>query len=477
MIGGVTTTAPSAARARPTPIWLLLVAGSTIAALSLGVRSTFGLFLDPVIDTLQTGRGSFALAIAVQNLFWGLSQPVAGAIADRFGTARVLIVGAIAYAGGLVLMAASTSTGTLVLSAGVVIGLANGAASFTVVLAAVGRMVSPARRSMALGVISAMGSVGQFFLVPSARWLIDTAGWEETAVGLAAIILAIVIFAPWLRGRSIDQTRTDDTAEPAVPLRQELRRARHARSYQLLNAAFFVCGFHVTFIATHLTSYAEELGQSRGVAATALALIGLFNVAGSLAAGALGSRYSKTRLLSIIYAARAVVITAFVLVPPSPAAIVAFGAAIGLLWLSTVPLTSAIVVGQFGTAHAGTLFGIVFLSHQLGAFAGAWMGGSLTDRFGSYDPVWWVAVALGIFAALVHLVIEEGPAPQPPPPVPGTAPILGPATVVVITAGLAIGSTVASASGAGADDGFGGSADDRAPSAFFCPLHPVLLDP
>ncbi|MEL6985386.1 MAG: MFS transporter, partial [Actinomycetota bacterium] len=398
-----------------------------------------------MIETLQTGRGSFALAIAVQNLFWGLSQPIAGAVADRFGTARVLIVGALAYAGGLVLMAASTSTGTLVLSAGVVIGLANGAASFTVVLAAVGRMVSPERRSMALGVVSAMGSVGQFLLVPTARWLIDSAGWEETAIGLAVVILAIIVFAPWLRGRSADQTRAEDRTEETVPLSQELRRARHARSYQLLNLAFFVCGFHVTFIATHLASYAEETGQTRSIAATALALIGLFNVAGSLAAGALGTRHSKTRLLSMIYASRAVVITAFVLIPPSPAAFVIFGAAIGLLWLSTVPLTSAIVVGQFGTAHAGTLFGIVFLSHQLGAFIGAWMGGTLTDRFGTYEPVWWVAVGLGVFAALVHLMIDEGPVPQPPPAVPGTAPILGPAAIVVVAAGLSIGSAAASA--------------------------------
>lgn len=455
-------------------MWLLLVAGSFIASISLGVRSTFGLFLDPVIDTLQTGRGSFALAIAVQNLFWGLSQPIAGAVADRFGTARVLIVGAIAYAGGLVLMAASTSTGTLVLSAGVVIGLANGAASFTVVLAAVGRMVSPERRSLALGVVSAMGSVGQFLLVPSARWLIDSAGWEETAVGLAAVILAIIVFAPWLRGRSVDQTRAEDSVEEAVPLRQELRRARHARSYQLLNLAFFVCGFHVTFIATHLTSYAEELGQTRGIAATALALIGLFNVAGSLAAGALGARFSKTRLLSIIYASRAVVITAFVLVPPSPAAIVVFGAAIGLLWLSTVPLTSAIVVNQFGTTHAGTLFGIVFLSHQLGAFVGAWMGGTLTDRFGTYEPVWWMAVGLGVFAAVVHLVIDEGPAPQPPSPVLATAPILGPAAVVVVTAGLAIGSAAGTASARSADDP--AATDGHHRSAYFCPLHPVIVD-
>ena len=468
----MTTIQPTTRSARP-PLWLLLVAGSIITSLSLGVRSTFGLFLDPVIDTLGTGRGSFALAIAIQNLMWGLTQPVAGAIADKYGTARVLAVGAVAYAGGLVLMAASTTTGTLVLSAGFVIGIANGAASFAVVLAAVGRMVSPERRSMALGVVSAMGSVGQFVLVPLARWLIDSAGWEETALALGLVILAVLIFAPWLRGRSIDQAPADHGAasEPPVALTQELRRAGHSRSYRLLNLAFFVCGFHVTFIATHLASYSEDVGQTRGVAATALALIGLFNIAGSLAAGALGARYSKSKLLSGIYGARAVVITAFLLVPPSPTTIVVFGAAIGLLWLATVPLTSAIVVGQFGTTHAGTLFGIVFLSHQLGAFAGAWMGGSLTDRLGSYDPVWWIAVGLGVLAAIVHLMIDEGPQPEPPPRVAAAPPILGPAAVVVVTAGLAIGSAAA----ASAPDGDRPSGGTE-PAGFFCPLHPVILD-
>jgi predicted MFS family arabinose efflux permease len=468
----VTTTTPRIERRRTTPIWLLLVAGSVITSLSLGVRSTFGLFLDPVVDTIGSGRGAFALAIAVQNLLWGLSQPVAGAIADRFGTARVLAGGAVAYAAGLVLMAGSTSTGALVLSTGVVIGVANGAASFAVVLAAVGRMVPPARRSMALGVVSAMGSVGQFVLVPLARWLIDSAGWEETAVALAAVVLAVAVFAPWLRGRSIDQALAagPGTDHPPSPLATELRRAGHSRSYRLLNLAFFVCGFHVTFIATHLASYSEDVGQTRAVAATALALIGLFNIAGSLAAGALGARFSKSRLLSIIYAGRAVVIAAFVLLPVSPTAIVVFGAAIGLLWLATVPLTSAIVVGQFGTSHAGTLFGIVFLSHQLGAFVGAWMGGTLADRLGSYGPVWWVAVGLGVFAALLHLVIDERPQPEPPPRLAVAPRLLGPAAAVLLAAGLTVGAASAAArTEQGAVDG------DRSPS-FFCVLHPVLLE-
>ncbi len=468
----MTATATTPARRRP-PLWLLLVAGSIITALSLGVRSTFGLFLDPVIDTLGTGRGSFALAIAVQNLFWGLTQPVAGAIADRFGTARVLAVGAVAYAAGLVFMAASTSTGTLVLSTGIMIGVANGAASFAVVLAAVGRMVPEERRSMALGVVSAMGSVGQFVLVPAAGWLIDSAGWEDTALALGVVVLLVAAFAPWLRGRSIDQAVDQPASdEPPVPLRDELRRAWHSRSYLLLNLAFLVCGFHVTFIATHLASYAEDVGQTRAIAATSLALIGLFNVFGSLAAGALGARYSKTRLLSGIYAARAVVITAFLLVPPSPATIVAFGAGIGLLWLATVPLTSGIVVAQFGTAHAGTLFGIVFLAHQLGAFVGAWMGGAMADRFDSYDPAWWVAVGLGVMAAVVHLAIDEGQQPPAPARVAAGTPALGPAAAaVLVVVGLGIGSLTAAGSASGAV-----AAPDRHPVGVFCPLHPLVVD-
>lgn len=390
---------------------MVLVAGGLVTALSLGVRSTFGLFLDPVIETLDSDRGTFALAIAVQNLAWGLSQPLAGAIADRFGTARVLVAGVAVYAAGLVLMAATTSAGTLWLSAGLLVGVANGAASFSVVLAAVGRMAGPERRSMALGVVSALGSLGQFVLVPAARWFIDDIGWEQTALGLAAVVLVAALVSPVLRGSAADQTTDLETGQPSVPLGQELRRAGRSRSYLLLNLAFFVCGFHVTFIATHLASYAEDVGQTRNLAAVSLSLIGLFNVAGSLAAGWLGGRFSKTKLLTGIYSARAIVIAAFILAPVSPTTIVFFGAGMGLLWLSTVPLTSGIVASQFGTAHSGTLFGIVFLAHQIGAFIGAWIGGASSVRFDSYLPSWWVAVGLGIMAAVLHLMIDEGPQP------------------------------------------------------------------
>ncbi len=406
---------PATTERRRLPLSLVIAAGGIITAISLGIRSTFGLFLDPVVETLDTDRGTFALAIAVQQIVWGLSQPVAGAISDRFGAARTLAAGSVLYGLALVLMSTAGSASMLILSAGFLVGLAIGAASFAVVLSAVGRMVPPLRRTMALGVVSAVGSLGQFVLIPVVRVRIDATSWESTAVVLAVIAVAAIAFTPAVRGRAADFVTADASSNPSRrPLRSELRRAARARPYLLLNGAFFVCGFHVTFIATHLPSYSEDLGQAGSAASTALALVGLFNVFGSLAAGWLGARYSNTRLLAGIYGLRALVIAAFVMVPASTAVTIGFGAAMGVLWLSTVPLTSALVTQQFGTAHAGTLFGIVFLSHQLGAFAGAWMGGELADATGSYDPAWWIAVGLGLMAMLLHLLITEGPVPEAP---------------------------------------------------------------
>lgn len=468
---------------RPVPLALLVVAGGLITAASLGARSTFGLFLDPVVTTIGTGRSTFALAVAFQNLAWGLSQPFAGAIADRFGTARVLSAGAVLYALGLAMLANASSPAAVYVSIGLVIGVGTGAASFAVVLAAVGRMAPPHRRSMALGVASAMGSIGQLGLIPLFRWLIDSVSWQEAALWLAAIVLSVVLFAPFLRGRSADQAAraagsgvgvaaaagSVTGTEPKVALRHELRRAAHSRAFRLLNLGFFVCGFHVTFVGTHLASYAKDVGQPRSVAANALAVIGLFNIFGSLLAGYLGSRFAKRKLLSIIYGTRAVVFTVFMLVPHTTASFLAFGAAMGVLWLSTVPLTSGIVASQFGTAHAGTLFGIVFLSHQVGAFIGAWMGGTLADRLHSYNPVWWIGVGLGVMAAVVHLLIDEGPQPDVPAAPDRrlvTRPAFGAAVLVaVLSLGGVIGSLHATANATEA-------ADASAPTAsLFCPLH------
>ncbi len=447
---------------------LIVAAGSMITSISLGARSTFGLYLDPVVDSLGTDRGTFSLIIAVQNLLWGLSQPIAGAVADRFGAARVLAAGGVGYAISLLIMSQAQSTGLLFLSAGVLIGIATGAASFSVVLAAVGRMAPPDRATMALGVVTAMGSIGQFVLVPIAGNLLDTYGWRTTVALLAIVVGAVALFTWPLRGRAVDQQRpaADTSTSPAVPLRSDLRRAAHSRSYLMLNAAFFVCGFHVTFIGIHLVSYGGDVGVPEGNARFALALIGLFNIIGSLAAGFLGSRFRKTYLLSIIYALRAVSIAAFVLIPATATTFIAFGATIGLLWLSTVPLTGGIVASQFGTTHSGTLFGIVFLSHQLGSFTGVWLGGELADRPDGYTTVWWIAVALGVVAAVLHLGIDEGPAA--PPPVGGDRRIvLSPAGGMAVVM-LSVGGAAAIHPGpAQAADGSG----ELLP--YICLLHPV----
>ena len=433
---------------------LVVAAGSVVTALSLGARSTFGLYLDPVVESLGTTKAQFSLAIAIQNIVWGLSQPVAGAIADKYGSARMLAVGALGYASALLLMSTAQGPGMLYLSAGFLTGIATGAASFSVVLSAIGRMAPPEKASLALGIVTAMGSVGQFFLVPLTRELIETYGWRTTVSLLAAFVATIAIFTPAVKGTAITQQGLEQqrgTEQPSVrPLRDELRRAAASRNYILLNVAFFVCGFHVTFIATHLVSYAEGLQVSGSAAARGLALIGLFNVFGSLLAGHLGTTRSKTHLLSIIYAMRAVTILVFVLVPISGFSVMVFGAVFGLLWLSTVPLTGGIVNQMFGPTHAGTLFGIVFLAHQIGAFLGAYLGGSLADRTGSYSVVWWTALALAVMAAVVHLVIDDGPAPELPPTglrSPRIAPAAA-SVLIVVGAFAAVHETVSSDSGA-----------------------------
>lgn len=473
----------------------VVAAGSIMSSISLGVRSTFGVFLDPVVESLQTDRGTYSLAIAIQNLFWGLSQPIAGALADRFGTGRILAVGSIGYAVALAIMSTAQTTGLFIVSAGFMIGIATGAASFSLVLAAVGRMAPPDRAPMAMGVVTAMASVGQFVLVPVAQRLQTTIEWRSTVTVMAVIAATIAILAPVVRGNASQQQGADETnaASPGQPdgatsgagvppeansLRTELRRAAHSRAYLLLNAAFFVCGFHVTFIGTHLVSYSGDVGVSADAATTGLAVIGLFNIIGSLTAGYLGGRMSKTKVLSAIYGLRAVVITGFLLVPASGTSVIVFGAAIGLLWLATVPLTGGIVNGLFGTAHAGTLFGIVFLAHQLGAFVGAWLGGELADRAGTYDPAWWIAIGLGLFAAVVHQFIDERPAP--PAPAYGSPSALTPAAGAAVVALLAgtfalfqpLRSTSVQAAAAFAPDDH----DPATPTPIVCVLHPVTLE-
>jgi MFS family permease len=399
---------------RSRPWWrsrtVVIAAGCLIAIITFGVRTSLGLFTDPLSSLRGWDRETFALAIAVQNLLWGLGQPFAGGIADRFGAGRVLAAGGAIYALGLALMATSTSAGALTLSGGVLIGLGLSGGSFTIVIAAFARLVPEDRRSWAMGVATASGSMGQFLFAPLGQAFISRYGPATALALLAAGVALVPLLAVALTGRGEDGGAE---SEAPVPARQALRTALAHPSYMLLTAGFFVCGFHIAFISVHLPPYLGDLGFTPALAAWSLALIGLFNVVGAYSAGVLGGTYPKRLLLSGIYLGRAIAFLLFLALPPSPATVILFAAAIGLLWLSTVPLTSGLVALMFGTRHVGMLFGVVFLSHQVGAFLGAWLGGVVYEATGSYDLMWWVCILLGIAAALVHLPITERRAALP----------------------------------------------------------------
>jgi MFS family permease len=365
-----------------------------------------GLFLTPMTGAHGWSRELFALSIAIQNLMWGLGQPLAGALADRYGSARVLAAGGLIYAAGLAVMSWAPTGAWLHVSAGVMVGLGMAAASFSIVLAALGRRVPPEKRSMVFGIGTAAGSMGQFLFAPLGQMLIQGFGWSEALLVLGVTMLAIPILAVAFAGAPA----SDGHAFREQTLGQAIGEALRYRSYLLLTAGFFVCGFHLAFVTTHLPPYIVDKGLDPSIGAWALALIGLFNIVGSLASGWIGQRYSKPIFLALIYLARAVLIALFVLLPTTPVTVLVFAAGLGLLWLSTVPPTTALVAIMFGPRYMATLMGIVFLSHQVGAFLGVWLGGLLYDRTGSYDVVWWIGVALGIYAAIVHWPIQERPA-------------------------------------------------------------------
>jgi MFS family permease len=386
----------------------VVVAGCLIATLTYGLRASLGLFTDPLSDLRGWDRETFAFAIAVQNLLWGLGQPFAGAIADRFGAGRVLAVGGLMYAAGGVLMAASTSATALTLTGGVLLGLGLSGASFLVVLAAFARLVPPAKRSWAIGLATACGSLGQFLFAPLGQAFLSRYGPVTALVLLSGFVALVPLLATALTGRGDDV----DDDEPEVSTRQAIRAALAHPSYLMLTCGFFVCGFHIGFITTHLPPYLTDLGFSGSLAAWALALIGLFNVIGAYSAGVISGAHSKRRLLSAIYAGRAVLFALFLVIPTTPATVLLFGAGMGLLWLSTVPPTSGLVAVMFGTRHVGMLFGFVFLSHQIGAFLGVWLGGVVYEATGAYDAMWWLSIALALAAAVVHLPISERRAPE-----------------------------------------------------------------
>ncbi len=393
---------------RISPVTAILAAGGFATAVSMGVRSTMGVYLDPVVVDLGISTGSFGFAIAIQNLIWGLGQPVAGAVADRYGSARVLVVGGLLYIVGLSTAGVANTSAGLAISLGVVTGLGLAGLSFAVILASVGRLVDESRRTAVLATTTAFGSLGQFILVPLTQNAIDTFGWRKSLIfGVALIALATSAVRP-LRSQDVaPTTRPDKASGPRI-----LRVAFRHQSYVLLLIAFFVCGFHVTFIGLHLPKYLEDLGQTSRIAALALATIGLFNIGGTMAIGWLGSRYSNTKLLAILYGARGIIFACMVFIPMTPQFAVFSSAIMGLVWLSTVPLTSAIVLKQFGPERAGLLFGFVFLSHQIGAFIGSYGAGVYRDAYGSYSGYWWLAAVLGLCAAVIHLFINEDPYDQ-----------------------------------------------------------------
>lgn len=392
----------------------VLLCGAAIVTLSMGIRHGFGLWLQPMTQSMDWSRETFAFAIAVQNLVWGFTGIFAGMLADRFGGFRIIIAGAVLYALGLAGMAYSTSVLMFLLSTGVLIGMAQAGTTYAVIYGVIGRNISASRRSWAMGVAAAAGSFGQFLMVPTEGFLIDSLGWQQALVVLSAAALLMMPLALGLRepnfrggaGHFREQT-----------ILQALHEAFKHRSFQLLMAGFFVCGFQVVFIGVHMPSYLKDQGLASNVASYSLALIGLFNVFGTYAAGVLGQRVQKKNILAFIYVTRAIAISLFLLVPLSPMSVYVFSAVMGLLWLSTVPPTNAVVAQMFGVAHFSMLGGFVFFSHQIGSFMGVWLGGYLFDRTGSYDIVWYIAIALGVLAALVNLPIKEAaivrtPAPQ-----------------------------------------------------------------
>ena len=386
-------------------IWFLVIMGGLISMLGFGIRANFGLFLAPMSADLGWGREVFALSMAIQNLMWGLGQPIAGMIADRYGTGRVLAAGGLLYALGIYGMAHASTPGMFHITGGFMVGLGMSGASFSLVLAALGRMVSEERRNLVFGVCTAAGSLGQFFLVPIGQAFLAAYGWPTALMLLALMVAMIIPLSTAMRGRPVAQPGAAKQS-----MGQALTEARQHSGYIYLTAGFFVCGFHISFIGTHFPAYITDKGLAPELGAQALAMVGLFNLFGAILAGVLGNRYKKKNLVSWISLARAVFIALFIMLPITPTTVLIFSAAMGLTWLSTVPLTSGIVAQVFGPRYMGTLFGFVFLSHQLGSFLGVWLGGKLFDQTGSYDVIWWLGIALGLFAALVHLPIDERPA-------------------------------------------------------------------
>ena len=386
---------------------IIIAVGTLVVIISMGLRQSFGIFLQPISQDLGVGREIFSLAMAIQNLLFGL--PLVGIIADRVGARWAILAGGLIYGSGLLFLSFANTQSSLYLTLGLLVGFALSATSYVVVLGAVAQVVPPHTRSRAFGIITAAGSFGMFAVVPGAQWLLSNLGWQASFRWLAVFVGLIVLLAFGFPGNAPDDDQVEsEPAQKSGSLFLVLSKARRHSGYLLLNAGFFVCGFHVAFIATHLPAFLSDNALSPMVGASALAMIGFFNIIGSYIFGALGDRFRKKFLLSLLYIGRAVVIALFLLLPITNISAILFGGAIGFLWLATVPLTSGMVAQIFGSRYLSTLYGIVFLSHQIGSFLGVWWGGRVYDATGSYNPVWVTAIALGIFAAIVHLPISDG---------------------------------------------------------------------
>lgn len=387
-------------------LWMMVICAGALLGLGMGFRQSLGLFLTPVTLELGVGRGVFAFAVGFMNLVWGVAAPFTGAIADRYGAGRVAAAGGVLYAAGLFALTGSGDGGQLVV-AGALLGLGLSGTGFTVVLGAVGRAAPPEKRSTALGAASVGGSIGQFIALPYAQGLIDGFGWSTALAIMAASALVMVALAGGVAGRMAGTVEQDDQG-----LGEAFVEACRHRDFWLLTAGFFVCGFHLAFVAVHLPAFVEDSGLARWVGVTALAVIGLCNIVGTLGCGMLGARYPKKSVLSGLYLARSLAFLLFVMVPVSETSVIAAAAILGFLWLGTVPLTSGLVAQIFGPKWMSMLFGIVFLSHQVGGFLGAWLAGWFYDRLGNYDVMWWLSVVLGLASAALHWPIDERPLPR-----------------------------------------------------------------
>ena len=400
---------PSAVNWR-TPL-VIIICGCAIALLSFGPRSSLGFFIQPMSRDLAWGRDVFGLALALQNLLWGLGQPIAGAIADRFGLLRVMVVGALLYAGGLLMMRYASSPASLDLGAGVMIGFGLSGCSFNLVLSAFSKLLPLEKRGLALGAGTAAGSFGQFLFAPFGVAMIDQFGWQSALTVFALLMLLIVPLALALSTPVAATSNVPDGEQQSF--RTALAEAFGHRSYVLLVLGFFTCGFQLAFITVHLPAYLSDRGVSAQTGGWVVAAIGLFNIVGSLSVGWLQNKYPKRYILSVIYFARAMSIVAFISFPVTAFSAIVFGAATGLTWLSTVPPTSALVAIMFGTRWFATLYGFAFVSHQVGGFLGVLLGGIVFEKFGSYTPIWWLSVLFGVLSALINLPIVEAPVARP----------------------------------------------------------------